>query len=162
PRGRRLGDRRLQRAGAGPVQLLAAAAGQHVAGARDHREHNDDDGGDEIDLRGLHREILADDRPSPRHHQPGRRSGWGKPAGCHEYTVELDGHAVWPLPDSPYPPSVIRMLAPGAPLRLVLGSCRQSSHEALGEKAGYGPDALGLYAQRMARTGPGEWPDVLL
>jgi hypothetical protein len=87
----------------------------------------------------------------------------GLPAGsCQEYTVELDGHAVWPLPGSPYPPSVIRTLAPGATVRVVFGSCRHGTPDAIGRQHGYAPDALDTYAQRMTRTDIATWPDVLV
>ena len=41
------------------------------------------------------------------------------------YEVRLDDTLVWPEPDSPYPPSVIRTLTPASSLRLVFGSCRR-------------------------------------
>jgi hypothetical protein len=41
-----------------------------------------------------------------------------------EYQVALDGTVRWPLPDSGFPPSVLRTLSPGRPARLAFGSCR--------------------------------------
>ena len=74
--------------------------------------------------------------------------------GPTEYTVRLDGETVWPEPDSPFPPSVIRPIGPG-PFRLLFGSCRKPDTD---PKAG--PDALAAYALRLAGGGP--WPDALL
>jgi hypothetical protein len=42
----------------------------------------------------------------------------------HEYQVALDGTVCWPLPDSGFPPSVLRTLGQGRPARLAFGSCR--------------------------------------
>src|ERR671923_1740892 len=47
-----------------------------------------------------------------------------RPGSEREYQVALDGTVCWPEPGSPYPPSVLRTLDPGRPLRLVFGSCR--------------------------------------
>jgi len=41
-----------------------------------------------------------------------------------EYQVALDGTVRWPLPDSGFPPSVLRTLSPARPARLAFGSCR--------------------------------------
>jgi hypothetical protein len=46
------------------------------------------------------------------------------PGSEHEYQVALDGTVCWPLPDSGFPPSVLRTLSPGRPARLAFGSCR--------------------------------------
>src|SRR5436305_9610407 len=40
------------------------------------------------------------------------------------YEVRLDGEIAWPPLNSTRPPSVIRTLGDGAPLRLAFGSCR--------------------------------------
>jgi hypothetical protein len=91
-----------------------------------------------------------------------------EPGGYHPYRVEVDGVPVWPLPDSPYPPSVIPTLEPGKPLRMAYGSCRTSvPHDADGNRT-HGVDALRAYALRMAGAGPGAedgdlaWPDFVL
>jgi hypothetical protein len=87
------------------------------------------------------------------------------PGSHHPYRLEIDGTAVWPLPDSPYPPSVIPTLEPGKPLRLAYGSCRTSvSHDEEGNRS-HGVDALRAYALRMAGVTGEEtlsWPDFVL
>ncbi|MCZ4607842.1 alkaline phosphatase D family protein [Streptomyces sp. Lzd4kr] len=77
------------------------------------------------------------------------------------YEVRLDGTGVWPLPASPFPPSVIRTPADGDPVRLAFGSCRWAAPPA-GEKDPVGPDALDTLAARMAADPDGERPDVLV
>jgi len=53
-----------------------------------------------------------------------------EPGGVYEYEVLLDGERRWPETGSPFPPSMIRTLDPGTPLKLVFGSCRISApHE---------------------------------
>ena len=49
-----------------------------------------------------------------------------EPGSSTEYEVVLDGVRRWPEPDSEYPPSVIRTLGGGEPIRLCFGSCRVS------------------------------------
>jgi hypothetical protein len=46
------------------------------------------------------------------------------PGSEHEYQVALDGTVRWPLPGSGFPPSVLRTLRHGRPVRLAFGSCR--------------------------------------
>ncbi|MFJ4363309.1 alkaline phosphatase D family protein [Streptomyces chartreusis] len=77
------------------------------------------------------------------------------------YEVHLDGAGVWPLPGSPFPPSVIRTPADGDPVRLAFGSCRWAAPPA-DEKDPVGPDALDTLAARMAADPDGERPDVLV
>src|SRR6516225_11472012 len=49
----------------------------------------------------------------------------GLPPGTErEYQIALDDIVCWPEPGSQFPPSVLRTLDPGRPLRLVFGSCR--------------------------------------
>jgi len=71
------------------------------------------------------------------------------PGTCREYEVRLDGEKRWPEPGSPFPPSVIRTLGGGEPVKLVFGSCRISAphetpytltHEE--DERGLGVDAL--------------------
>jgi phosphodiesterase/alkaline phosphatase D-like protein len=84
------------------------------------------------------------------------------PGTATPYEVLLDGTRVWPLPDSPFPPSVIR--APdGADgeVRVAFGSCRWAA-PAAGEQDPVGPDALDTLAARIAADPDGERPDVLL
>lgn len=92
-----------------------------------------------------------------------------EPGSAYEYEVRLDGEKKWPEPGSPFPPSVIRTLAPGAALRLVFGSCRVSlPHEPPytlrkdEDPRGREVDALYALALRMRREPPERWPHVLL
>ncbi|GGX85635.1 alkaline phosphatase D family protein [Streptomyces fructofermentans] len=78
------------------------------------------------------------------------------------YEVLLDGNRVWPLPDSPFPPSVIRTPRDGdGTLTVSFGSCRWASPPE-GEKDPMGPDALDTLAARIAADPDGERPDLLL
>ena len=83
-----------------------------------------------------------------------------EPGSRQEYQVRLDARVAWPEPDSSYPPSLLRTLAPGRSQRLVFGSCRHATPKAL--SLGYEPDALDTYAQRMATEDPDQWPDAVL
>ncbi|GAA3523973.1 alkaline phosphatase D family protein [Streptomyces osmaniensis] len=83
------------------------------------------------------------------------------PGTTTQYEVHLDGTGVWPLPGSPFPPSVIRTPADGDPVRLAFGSCRWAAPPA-DEKDPVGPDALDTLAARMAADPDGERPDVLV
>ncbi len=91
------------------------------------------------------------------------------PGTGHEYQVALDGVVRWPEPDSPFPASLIRTLAPGRPLRLVFGSCRIASLDAprrgrarARHDAEHGADALGACALDLRDQPPEGWPDVML
>ncbi|SHM31751.1 PhoD-like phosphatase [Cryptosporangium aurantiacum] len=84
-----------------------------------------------------------------------------QPGTQQQYEVTLDDTVVWPEPDSPYPPSVLRTPAPEHTQRLIFGSCRHATPNAL-EQMGYEPDALDTFAQRMATEEPGRWPDAVL
>ncbi|MCB5180991.1 alkaline phosphatase D family protein [Streptomyces antimicrobicus] len=89
------------------------------------------------------------------------------------YEVLLDGVRVWPLPDSPFPPSTIRTpepsaARPGRPaarpasLRVAFGSCRQACPPTEG-RLPHGVDALNALAERVAADPGGEGrPDVVL
>ena len=73
-----------------------------------------------------------------------------QPDADHPYTVSLDDREVWPLPDSPYPPTFIRTRpADDAehPVRLIFGSCREATPHATARKLP--PDALDAYARRL-------------
>ncbi|MDQ0813673.1 hypothetical protein QFZ63_005387 [Streptomyces sp. B3I7] len=83
------------------------------------------------------------------------------PGTATPYEVLLDGERVWPLPDSPFPPSVIRPPAAHETLRVAFGSCRWAA-PALGEKDPVGPDALDALATRVASDPGTPRPDVLL
>ncbi|MFE9993617.1 alkaline phosphatase D family protein [Streptomyces avermitilis] len=82
------------------------------------------------------------------------------PATDTSYEVLLDGTPVWPLPDSHFPPSVIRT-PDGGTVRVAFGSCRWAA-PAEDEKDTVGPDALDTLATRIAAAPEGERPDVLL
>ncbi|SDY54912.1 PhoD-like phosphatase [Micromonospora pattaloongensis] len=87
------------------------------------------------------------------------------PGTAAAYEVLLDGERVWPLPDSPYPVSVIRTRAADdrdQPVRLVFGSCREATPRASARRLP--PDALDAYARRlMALDGDDPaWPDQLV
>jgi hypothetical protein len=94
----------------------------------------------------------------------------GLPPGAErEYQVALDGTVRWPEPGSAFPPSVLRTLAPGRPLRLVFGSCRIAELPARPRRRGrarrereHGTDALAAHALDLRDTPRGRWPDVML
>ncbi|MGV9450995.1 alkaline phosphatase D family protein [Streptomyces sp. NPDC003635] len=83
------------------------------------------------------------------------------PGTTQPYEVLLDGALVWPLPDSPFPPSVIRTPAPDDTVRVAFGSCRWAAPPDGGEDP-VGPDALDTLAARIAADPEGERPDVLV
>ncbi|KUO04077.1 alkaline phosphatase D family protein [Streptomyces caeruleatus] len=87
------------------------------------------------------------------------------PGSSEAYEVLLDGTRVWPLPGSPFPPSVIRTSAAGDrdgdTVRLAFGSCRWAAPPA-DEEDPVGPDALDTLAARIAADPEGERPDVLV
>jgi len=67
------------------------------------------------------------------------------------YEVFLGEDRVWPEPDSPFPPSVVRTTAPDAPTRLLYGSCRRPTGDTPEGVVRYGPDMLRATARRLAR-----------
>jgi hypothetical protein len=83
------------------------------------------------------------------------------PGSEHEYKVALDGVVRWPLPDSQFPPSVLRTLDPGRSPRIAFGSCRVAVPRAK-PKPERGPDALAAFASGLRETSRDGWPDVLL
>jgi hypothetical protein len=91
------------------------------------------------------------------------------PGTCREYEVRLDGEKKWPEPGSPFPPSVIRTLGEGEPVKLVFGSCRISapheppytlSHER--DERGLGVDALFAMASRVSAEPQEDRPHALV
>jgi hypothetical protein len=93
----------------------------------------------------------------------------------HEYQVALDGTVRWPEPGSEFPPSVLRTVDPGRPLRLVFGSCRIAelpvpqrrwaqhgrSRRELEREQERGPDAL-VACAALRGTPREHWPDLML
>ncbi|MFG2374476.1 alkaline phosphatase D family protein [Streptomyces sp. NPDC048504] len=77
------------------------------------------------------------------------------------YGVFLDGTRVWPLPDSPFPPSVIHTPDADGTVRVAFGSCRWAA-PAADTHDPVGPDALDTLASRIAGDPKTERPDVLL
>jgi hypothetical protein len=103
------------------------------------------------------------------HHYAVVRSEGLTPGRRYSYEVELDGERVWPLPDSPFPPSSFRARPKPPPLRISFGSCRVGApHEPPHTQSrdddpdGRGLDALRALALRMADQDPDDWPDLLL
>jgi phosphodiesterase/alkaline phosphatase D-like protein len=80
------------------------------------------------------------------------------------YQVSIDGEQVWPLPDSPFPPSVIRTRGGESAhrLRAVFGSCRYPKTGVAEIDDELGDDALDRYADRMAEQPIDDWPDMLV
>ncbi len=86
-----------------------------------------------------------------------------------EYQVSLDGARCWPEPGSPFPPSVLRTLMPGRPVRLAFGSCRiaelpapRRRRERARHEQEHGADALAACALELRETPRERWPDVML
>ena len=86
------------------------------------------------------------------------------PDSATTYQVLVDDEVVWPLPDSRFPPSVIRTRAADdrdQPVRLLFGSCRETTQHATTRKLP--PDALDAYTRRMlAAPDPAALPDLLV
>jgi phosphodiesterase/alkaline phosphatase D-like protein len=92
-----------------------------------------------------------------------------RPGAEYEYQVALDGTVRWPETGSGFPPSILRTVDPGRPLRLVFGSCRiaelrapRRSRARARHDAEHGADALGNYALDLRDTPHERWPDVML
>ncbi|HTR95241.1 MAG TPA: alkaline phosphatase D family protein [Trebonia sp.] len=98
----------------------------------------------------------------------------GLPPGSEtEYRVALDGVVRWPLPDSEFPPSVLRTLNRERPVRLAFGSCRvaeiapwnlsrRAREQAAKEQAAAGTCALNAEAATLIGVPRDRWPDTLL
>ncbi|MGY1987399.1 alkaline phosphatase D family protein [Blastococcus sp. SYSU DS0669] len=85
-----------------------------------------------------------------------------EPGSTTPYEVRLDGDLVWPPAASEFPASRIR--TPGGPgaFRLAFGSCRYASPGTVEASEGIPPDALDLYAGRVAGLPEDRWPDALV
>jgi PhoD-like phosphatase len=93
----------------------------------------------------------------------------GLDPGVHRYEVTLDGDTRWPPPDSELPPSTIRTIERGRPIRISFGSCRvalphhppytlsKDEHD-----AGREFDALYTLAHEIVEWPRERWPDLLL
>ncbi|MFE9400774.1 alkaline phosphatase D family protein [Streptomyces sp. NPDC006530] len=77
------------------------------------------------------------------------------PGTATAYEVLLDERPVWPAPHSRFPPSTIRVPAPGAELRVAFGSCRRAPDATA-------TDALDALAGGLAADPGAERPDLLL
>ena len=86
------------------------------------------------------------------------------PDSATTYEVLIDDEVAWPLPDSSFPPSVIRTRAlddADQPVRLLFGSCRETTQHSTARKLP--PDALDAYARRvMAAPEQAVLPDLLV
>jgi hypothetical protein len=85
-----------------------------------------------------------------------------EPGSTTPYEVRLDGAQVWPPEDSSFPPSRIRTPGRPGPFRLAFGSCRYASPRTVEDSEGIPPDALDLYAQKLAAVPEDTWPDALV
>lgn len=75
----------------------------------------------------------------------------GLPSGAAlTYEVFLGEDRVWPEPESPMPPSVVRTLDQAAPTRLLYGSCHTPTGDTPEGLVRYGPDLLRATARRLA------------
>jgi PhoD-like phosphatase len=84
------------------------------------------------------------------------------PGTSSPYTVRIDDVPVWPPPSSGLPPSRIRTLDFGRPLRIAYGSCRVSEKHGTQENSQFGVDVLRAAALRMAESCEDTWPDLVL
>ena len=86
------------------------------------------------------------------------------PDSAASYEVLIDDEMAWPVPESGFPPSVIRTRAADdrdQPVRLIFGSCRKTTQHATARRLL--PDALDAYARRLiAAPEPAARPDLLV
>ncbi|GGL86742.1 alkaline phosphatase D family protein [Micromonospora yangpuensis] len=86
------------------------------------------------------------------------------PDSATTYQVSIGDEVAWPLPESEFPPSVIRTRAADdrdQPVRMIFGSCRETTQHATTRKLP--PDALDAYARRMmTAAGEAGRPDLLV
>lgn len=83
------------------------------------------------------------------------------PGSSSPYTVEIDGHRVWPEEGSPFPPPTIRTLDPERPFRLSYGSCRTSEANDLAAHKTHGVDSLLAFALDLAVREEEVRPDLI-
>ena len=75
------------------------------------------------------------------------------PESAASYEVMIDDEMAWPVPESSFPPSVIRTRADDdrdQPVRLIFGSCRETTQHVATRQLP--PDALDAYARRLIAT----------
>ena len=86
------------------------------------------------------------------------------PDSAASYEVLIDDEMAWPVPESGFPPSVIRTRAADdrdQPVKLIFGSCRETTQHATTRRLP--PDALDAYARRLiAAPEPAARPDLLV
>ncbi|RKR90721.1 PhoD-like phosphatase [Micromonospora pisi] len=87
------------------------------------------------------------------------------PGAATPYEVWLDEELAWPLPESTYPPSLIRTRAAddaAQPVRLIFGSCRETTQHSTARRLP--PDALDAYARRLMASpdAAAELPDLMV
>jgi hypothetical protein len=79
------------------------------------------------------------------------------------YEVFFDGEKAWPPPDYKYPQPAIHTRPEAGGVRILFGSCRESSPL---HTDAFPPDALDAYAVRLSGqlrgTAPTEWPDLIM
>jgi hypothetical protein len=92
-----------------------------------------------------------------------------EPEEVREYEVALDGERAWPPSDWDFPPSTIRTIERGRPIKIVFGSCRvalphrkpftlpKDEHD-----DGREFDALYTLAEEIMNWPRERWPDLLL
>src|SRR5690242_16486520 len=99
-----------------------------------------------------------------------------RPGQEYEYQVALDGTVRWPMPDSDFPPSVLRTIDPARPVRLAYGSCRiaelpvprhlgspqRQRRRAEEDEKQHGPDAMVAYALDLKVAPLEQRPDLML
>jgi PhoD-like phosphatase len=86
-----------------------------------------------------------------------------EPGGSTPYEVHLDGTRVWPEGHPSFPASRIRTpREDGAAFRVAFGSCRYATRGTVDARRGLPPDALDVYAARIATLPEAEWPEALL
>ncbi|MCW3813556.1 alkaline phosphatase family protein [Micromonospora sp. DR5-3] len=85
------------------------------------------------------------------------------PDSATTYEVLVDDEVAWPVPESGFPPSVIRTRAADdrdQPVTLIFGSCRETTQHATARKLP--PDALDAYARRLMADPDAARPDLLV
>jgi hypothetical protein len=85
------------------------------------------------------------------------------PDAATPYEVFLDDKPVWPLPESAYPPSLIRTTDHrDRAVKLIFGSCREATPKATGRSLP--PDALDAFSRRLmaAPDDDGRRPDLIV